>query len=339
MVDVWLGIGESVEDNVWGVGWGGRVRVKKEREMRYGRTVHVHMRSGGMRGIRHAELTNRTMQGIACPQIRMGELKEYIEAAGIRRVTGVYLLVGHDEEGRQSVYVGSAGDVVERILDHYWKGDISDQWYEAVMFVNKGRNLGESDILYLEARLCEVVERAARYEVWNVRRANRPALPLRRMQAMAEWFDGIRTMLGPLGHDVLEPLRGPCPGVELGTEHDVMTCHTVEVYELDGGDFSARGTPVRDGFTVLKGSLARVEASDGLDERYRERRAGLVEQGVLSEEGGSYRFERDVLFGASSAAASVVAGTRRSGPESWESEEGEELGRGSGRQPSAVGGR
>jgi hypothetical protein len=43
----------------------------------------------------------------------------------------------------------------------------------------------------------------------------------------------------------------------------------------------------------------------------------LVDQGALTEEGASYRFERDVLFGSSSAAASVVAGTRRSGPESW----------------------
>jgi hypothetical protein len=75
------------------------------------------------------------------------------------------------------------------------------------------------------------------------------------------------------------------------------------------------------GFRVLKGSKASGYPSDTfrrLEAAVRLRNR-LIEQGILARDGdwGDYTFTQDYLFNSPSAAACIVDGNSRSGPEAW----------------------
>jgi hypothetical protein len=54
-------------------------------------------------------------------------------------------------------------------------------------------------------------------------------------------------------------------------------------------------------------------------------RDALIEEGTLKMAGENYKLLKDTLFSSSSYAAAVVAGTSRSGPQSWQDSTGRTL--------------
>lgn len=51
----------------------------------------------------------------------------------------------------------------------------------------------------------------------------------------------------------------------------------------------------------------------------------LIEDGILIKNGDNFRLEKDTLLSSSSYAAVLVAGTSRSGPQSWMDKQGRTL--------------
>lgn len=93
-----------------------------------------------------------------------------------------------------------------------------------------------------------------------------------------------------------------------------------------GPDCSAIGRDTPDAFYVLKGSLARKQAVPTLSKYHAKLRHQLLEQGVLVEDGRSYRFATDWSFGSASAAACVVLGGSANGLRDWQDDQGRSLG-------------
>lgn len=70
-------------------------------------------------------------------------------------------------------------------------------------------------------------------------------------------------------------------------------------------------------FLVKRGSLAMPALALSIDHGYAKIRNKLIANNVLVAVDGLLRFERDVVFRSPSTAASVVAGSQRSGFEKW----------------------
>ncbi len=62
-----------------------------------------------------------------------------------------------------------------------------------------------------------------------------------------------------------------------------------------------------------------------MGQTYKNLRQQLLANGVLVGAGGNYEFSDDYLFGSSSSAAAVVAGSNRSGSQHWKNARGESL--------------
>lgn len=300
--------------------------------MALGKSIRIYLVDGGVTGIRHGEIVNWTGQAIACPRTRFPELREWAEA----KRPGIYFLFGQDEEtGQDSVYVGEAENVFDRLCSHISGKDF---WTELVAFTSKDDNLTKAHVRYLESRLVALASSAGRYEIENSASPQLPSLPRADRDAMEEFISGIQTLLGVLGHRVLEPLidHAPVPlAVETvavpqreiapGTETPSTKATTPapsQTFQLRVSNLIATAVRTDEGLVVLANSEAAATPQGSLSGGYRALRDRLISTGVLIENGAKLNFSRDQLFRSPSQAAAVVVGYSINGRDNWKTPNG-----------------
>lgn len=286
--------------------------------MLFGKTVRIFLPDGAVTGIRHAEISNRTGQALACPRSRLDELKEWPEAAK----PGVYILFeARLGDSKPKAYIGESENVAERLLTHDRKKEF---WNEAVIISNKDDNLTKSHVKYLESRIEALASSADRYELDNGSTPTLSSLSRSERDAMEELLEDIRLFLGTLGYPILEPLlksaatqtKSAPAAVEVGTSEELtFTVH----------DFVAKGVQTDEGFVLKKGSTASMTNTDSLSNKLAKLKEQLISDGRLVVEATCLKLTEDILMSSSSYAAALIAGTSRSGPQSWFASSGKSL--------------
>ena len=291
-----------------------------------GKSIRIYLPDGSVSGIRHGEIVNWSGQAIACPRARFADLKDWSE---IRR-PGVYFLFGVDDEtGRDLAYVGEAEVVAERIASHV---SAKDFWSDVVAFTSKDENLTKAHVRYLEARLAELTSKAGRHILKNATSPQLPSLPRSDRDAMEEFIEHIRTLLGVLGHRALEPLAfrsaaesrassEPSSGVSPSGSTTATPTGPTDFYLKIGG-MVASAVRTNEGIVVLTGSDATLDATGSLSGGYRNLRDRLIASGVLTAISGKYKFSSDYLFTTPSAAAAVIVGYSINGRDAWKTKDG-----------------
>lgn len=293
--------------------------------MPIGKSIRIYLSDGSVSGIRHGEIVNWSGQAISCPRTRFSDLKDWAEA----RRPGVYFLFGVDEDtGSEVVYIGEAEIVTERISSHLSGKDF---WSDLVAFTSKDDNLTKGHIRYLEARLVQLAQNAGRYVLKNAASPQLPALPRPDRDAMEEFIDSIRTLLGVLGHRTLEPLTmRPAPESAVTSTPippsfpppPTTPPSELQNFYLRIGRLVASAIRTNEGIVVLAGSDATPDIQGSLSMGYRSLREGLIASGVITQAGGKYKFTRDHLFASPSQAAPVVVGYSINGRDAWKTKDG-----------------
>lgn len=303
--------------------------------MTLGKSIQIYLADGSVTGIRHGEISNWTGQAIACPRARFPELKEWSEA----KRPGVYFLFGQNEESDQeAVYIGEAEIVLDRLYSHIKGTNGKEFWTELVIFTSKDDNLTKGHVRYLEARLVELANAAARYVIENSVSPQRPALPRAARDAMEEFINGVRTLLGVLGHRVLEPLlvrtaesqpileaqqpamiatSTPASCIPLEATVGTPSSLQPQTFQLSASNISATAVRTDEGLVVLANSEAATSVRPSLSTSYRTLRTRLISSGILVEKGAKLKFVRDQLFTSPSQAAAVVVGYSINGRDHW----------------------
>ena len=297
-----------------------------------GKQIRIYLADNSVSGIRHGEITNWTGQALACPRSRFQELREWDE---VKR-PGVYFLFGLDEEtGDEAVYIGEAEVVLDRLYSHLSGKNF---WTEIVAFTNKDDNLTKAHVRYLESRLVQLANTAGRYQVKNSASPQLPALPRADRDAMEEYLEATRTLLGVLGHRVLETLVTKPPitrsAVSLNTTANVseqIIAESMEppavllnpLFKLHIKDIVATATRTDEGIVVLTDSQAALSAQSSLSAGYRALREKLIQSGTMVPFGAKLVFTRDNLFKSPSQAAAVLVGYAINGRDVWRLPDGE----------------
>ena len=287
--------------------------------MPFGKSVRIFLPDATVTGMRHAEILNRTGQATACPRNRLEELKNWPEASR----PGVYFLFeARLGDSKPSAYIGESENVAERLLQHDRKREF---WNDAVIFSSKDDNLSKAHIKYLESRLESIATSADRYKIENGNSPTLSALPRAEREAMEELLEDIRLVLGTLGYPVLEPLipkqvpspptPTPIPTPAATSGELIFTVHKLV----------AHGVQTDEGFVLKKGSTASKPNSDSLNTRLAKFKEQLISDGRMLDEADHYRLAEDILMSSSSYAAALIAGTARSGPQSWFDSSGKSL--------------
>jgi len=289
-----------------------------------GKSIRIYLPNETVAGIRHAEIANWTGQALACPRSLFSELREWPE---VQR-PGVYILFGvNDETGAEIAYVGEAEVLSDRVHSHLSGKEF---WSELVSFSSKDENLTKAHVRYLEARLISMAGEAKRYQLENNVVPALPSLPRADIDAMEEFLAFAKTLLGVLGHRLLDPLivRENAVGAQTATTTKNLPTTAAKVLEpssvfhLRVSGLHARAVWTEEGMVVFEGSDAALTPASSLTGGAVALRQALITSGVLAISTGKLTFKRDYLFKTASQAAGIVTGYSINGRDNWKLADG-----------------
>ena len=281
----------------------------------FGRSIRIYLADGTPSGIRHVEIANWSGQAIACPRGRFAELTKCEEA----KRPGIYFLFERQASDiGNKAYIGESENVIKRLIDHERNKDF---WNEVVIFTSKDENLTKSHIKYLESRLVAMGIECQRYKLENANTPTESNLPRADKDAMEEFIHNLRIIIGTLGHKLLDPIKSSATIEEI-----INTKSTIGIpLFFSIKNLKAQGQMTDDGFLLLAGSDFAPTTNLSMPGNTKKIRDALIEEGTLKMAGENYKLLKDTLFSSSSYAAAVVAGTSRSGPQSWQDSTGRTL--------------
>lgn len=283
--------------------------------MAYGKSIELFLVNGSADSLITAELSNWNGKAIKIPRIEVASCnRDDITQAG------VYFLFCKEDDGSDSVYIGEAENVKERLVQHLREHQAEKEkyyWTTAVIFI--GRDLNKALIRYLENRFVEIARACKRYTVLTKNTYKNTVMKESQIAVMEEFVDNVKTLISALGYKVLEPLNKPVTFVDdKRREQDLEDLNLHLERTIKGfGKVEADGVRTSEGFVVLQGSHIATEDDDTIPTVLKEqRRKASVVDGVLQE---------DVLFSSPSYAAMFVIGKSANGLTSWKDEDGRSL--------------
>lgn len=272
----------------------------------YGKSIELFLVNGTADSLITAELSNWNGKAIKVPR---NEVQNY-DRDDIRGA-GVYFLFCKEEDGADSVYIGEAENVLDRLKQHlrdFQGGKEVYYWYNSVTFV--GRDLNKALIRYLEDRLVKIARDCGRYKILTKNTYSKTVMKESQVASMEEFIDNIKILIATLGYNVLTPV----PQAEDDTKY--IYCKKA------GAD--AKGFISPGGITVLKESRISAKTVPSFEARgksYYRLRQQLENDGTIVD----HIFQRDYEFNAPSAASAVVLGRTSNGTIDWIDENGTKL--------------
>ena len=275
--------------------------------MVYGKSIELFLVNGTADRLVIAELSNWNGKAIKIPRIEVSSCnRDDIKQAG------VYFLFCKEDDGSDSVYIGEAENVKERLVQHlrdYQSEKERYYWNTAVIFV--GRDLNKALIRYLENRFVEIAKASKRYVVLTKNTYRNTVMKEAQIAVMEEFADNVKILINALGYKVLEPL---VPVNSSGTTLD-------ELY-ITSGSLNAKGKITNEGFVVLAGSnVNEIKSRKSLSAGMQKLRQKLFDSNKVE----NLTTTEDILFSSSSAAADFILGYSVSGPQKWKTKDGRSL--------------
>lgn len=276
----------------------------------YGKLIELFLVNGTADSIVTAELSNWNGKAIKIPRIEVADCnrKDIQEP-------GVYFLFCKDEDNdTDSVYIGEAENVKERLVQHLRDAAAEKEkyyWNTTVIFVSRGLN--KALIRYLENRLVEIAKASNRYAILTKNTYKNTVLRESQIAAMEEFLENIKILINALGYKVLEPLRQV---VSAGNGDQ-----TDDLLYLKVRSAKATGAVTPEGFVVLAGAKIN-EKTKSLPTGMTKLRKKHIESNRVNEK---FVTTEDILFSSSSAAAKFVTGYSISRPMNWKNKNGNTL--------------
>lgn len=265
----------------------------------FGKTIKLFLIDGDPNGRITSELSNWTGKAYKIPRIK---IKDCADRPDLNN-TGVYMLFGKDETGKDLVYIGEAETVLKRLTQHLTQKDF---WNEAIVFISKDENLNKAHIKYLENGLYERAKSVNRYKVENSTIPTQSSIAESDRAEMEEFIENIKILISTLGHKVFEEKREIKPTNQQET-----------FYSKGARGADARGEPTSDGFVVLKGSKVAGSTVPSITSNFKRLREELIENGIIIENNGIFEISEDYVFSSPSTAAVIVLGRNANGLTEW----------------------
>ena len=275
--------------------------------MKFGKTIKIFLIDGEPNGRMSCELSNWSGKAYKIPRIKIKDCSDRYDLAS----TGVYLLFGKDDAGKDQVYIGEAESILKRLNQQLTQKDF---WNEAIVFISKDENLNKAHIKYLENRLHEIAKSANRYKVDNSIIPTQSSISESDRAEMEEFIEYITMLVNTLGHKVFEEKR------------EFKPKQKQELFFIKAArGAEGQGEPTSDGFVVFKNSKAAASIVNSMTPNFITYRQKLIDEGALVDKGEYFEFSDDYIFSSPSTAAVMVMGRNANGLSEWKNKEGKTL--------------
>ena len=251
------------------------------------------------------EKSNWTGVGVIVPKSLLLEAKKRNEFSR----TGVYVLVGQDDESElPTIYVGQGDPVRTRLEQHYVKKDF---WSWAIVFVTRDDSLNKAHIGYIEAALYKVAARLKRCKLDNQNQPNPSPLTEADAADMDSFLADMFNIFPLIGLRVFEQ-----PKVKQREQ---------VLLELSAKGVSAKGYESSQGLVVTAGSTFSTSETPSIPSYVAKMRQTLKKEQVLVGAGDVLRLTQDYEFSSASNAAAAIMGASANGLQMWKDENGKSL--------------
>lgn len=275
--------------------------------MKFGKTIKIFLIDGDPNGRMSCELSNWSGKAYKIPRIKIKDCTDREDLIS----TGVYLLFGKDDDGKDQVYIGEAESILKRLNQQLTSKDF---WNEAIVFISKDENLNKAHIKYLENRLHDIAKAANRYKLDNSIIPTQSSISESDRAEMEEFIEYIKMLVNTLGHKVFDEKREFKP---------MQKQEAFFIKAARGAE--GQGEPTSDGFVVFKGSKAAGSTVISMTSNFVTLRQKLIGEGVLVHKGEYLEFPEDYIFSSPSTAASIVLGRNANGLTEWKQKGGRTL--------------
>ncbi|PWD97520.1 GIY-YIG nuclease family protein [Marinilabilia rubra] len=275
--------------------------------MKFGKTIKIFLIDGDPNGRLTCELSNWTGKAYKIPRIKIKDCTDRDDLQS----TGIYLLFGKDDEGKDQVYIGEAEVIFKRLNQQINQKEF---WNETILFISKDGNLNKAHIKFLENRLYEIAKKVNRYKIENSVIPTQSSISESDIAEMEEFIENIKMLTNALGHKVFEEKREIRPKQKQ---------NTFFIKAARGAD--AQGEPSSDGFVVFKNSKAANSTVASMTNNLLNLRQKLIDEKVLILNGDILEFPEDFIFSSPSTAASIVLGRNSNGLTEWKLKTGKTL--------------
>ncbi|MFK7837973.1 MAG: GIY-YIG nuclease family protein [Sulfitobacter sp.] len=276
-----------------------------------GRSVRLYLADGKATGILTAEIMNWTGHVLAAPRTRF----EGALARDELKRTGIYLLIGPDDEGSDllKVYVGEGDEIGKRLYIHNKEKQF---WERFIAVTSKDMNLTKAHVRYLEGRLLALLKDARRAKIENKDMPQFSLLPEADIADMETFLEEIQLVLPVVGVEVFRKPASKRPALDGNSERAAFEVK-FELKNAKAGIIAQAREDAGD-FIVEEGSIGALREAVSFNERNKSAREGAIKTGqIVRLDEKNFRVEQDISFGSPSAAAVFLFGTSRNGRTDW----------------------
>lgn len=274
--------------------------------MKQPQTIQIFLPDGNPRGVRIAEITNRTVKAILFPRNQF----DYILTRNELSNVGFYFLFGESETGKPIVYIGEAEDCAVRLSQHQRNKDF---WNYAVVIISKINAFTKTHVKFLEHISIKKAQEINRWHLENGVNSSMPFVTESMEADMLDCFETTKILLSTLGFPLFDSI----------SRDNIRVFE--DIYKMKSKEAIAEGNLIDEGFVVYKGSKAVKNTLPSCHKYMIDLRNKLIDSGILSLEANVYLFTEDYIFSSPSTAGGIVSGRPTNGWTTWKNAIGKTL--------------
>ena len=167
--------------------------------MSFNKTIQMCIFDGNPNGRIMCELSNWNGRVY---KISRNDLSEFSERADAE-YTGVYFLLGKDEENTDTVYVGEAEKMLVRLKQHLKD---KNYWNDCVVVISKDNILNKAHVKFLENKFYNLANDANRATVINSTVPTCSSISEFDEAMLLEFIENSRLLVNTLGYKVFDKI-------------------------------------------------------------------------------------------------------------------------------------
>ena len=270
--------------------------------MNFNKTIQMIIFNDNPNGMIMCELSNWNGRVFKIARTELNSFNKRVEAG----FTGIYFLLGRDDENNDTLYIGEAEIIQKRLNQH-----LNNPYYcnDVIVVISKDNVLNKAHVKYLENTFYNMAVKSGRALLINSSIPTKSSVSEYDEAMLEEFISNAKLLVNTLGYKVFDSIE------ETTAKSDTNTDIMLYIKTKKGAD--AIGSIVTDGFVVYKGSkVAKSVTKSFPNNKLRDK---LFDNTTID---ANYSFTKDYIFSSPSTAASIVMGRSANGLTEWETESG-----------------
>ena len=278
--------------------------------MAFSKTIQMYIFDGDPNGRIMCELSNWNGRVYKVSRSQIQEFSERKDAEN----TGVYFLIGKDENNNDTVYIGEAEKMSTRLKQHLKD---SEYWNDCIVVISKDDLLNKAHVKYLENKFYNLAQKSGRVTVINSNIPTCSSISEYDEAMLTEFINNARLLVNVLGYKIFDSIQ------ESVVRQNKNQPSANDIYFIKAArGAKAKGSIVSDGFVVFEGSKIASSETPSMSESLKKLRENLIKNKIIDDK---FCFTKDFVFSSPSLAASIVMGRNANGRTEWKTVNGKNI--------------